>query len=246
MDYATYIDHLSTNGTAMAAVVARGLDRRVPTCPEWSVADLLLHAGKAFREITHIVRRGGTERPEPPDVSFPDALDPGQLTSWLRVGLDDLVDVLRSTDPEDAAYSWAGDHRAAFWARRMALETAVHRWDAENATGNAQAIDSDLGADGVEEMFDAHIPLDGTPYEGRRGSLHLHRTDGDGEWVVNLEPGALPFARRAHERCDVAARGTGSELVLLLWRRIAPADVEVFGDMGLLEEFWDYLKGPGE
>ena len=102
--------------------------------------------------------------------------------------------------------------------------------------GEVARIDSDLGADGVDELLEVVFPFqvrnsqDPLP----EGSLHLHRTDGDGEWLCRIDGGRL-VAERIHARGDVAVRGTGEQLDLLLWRRIGPDDVELFGDRSVLE-----------
>ena len=59
------------------------------------------------------------------------------------------------------------------------------------------------------------------------GSLHLHRTDGEGEWLAKNEGGALVVTRE-HAKGDAAVRGSGSDLLLWIWGR--GGEVEIFGD----------------
>ena len=66
------------------------------------------------------------------------------------------------------------------------------------------------------------------------GSVHLHATDTDGEWLV-IEAGDRLAFTRGHAKADAAARGTASDLLLLLWRRRGPGDVEVHGDAAVLD-----------
>ena len=47
-----------------------------------------------------------------------------------------------------------------FWARRMALEIAVHRYDGELAHGDATAIPDDLALDGIDEMLKVFLAGD--------------------------------------------------------------------------------------
>src|SRR5919106_3417272 len=132
MDKTRYLELLRGDGDALAIAASKDLHAHVPSCPEWDMAELVRHTGQVHRHKTAIVRHGGTEFPpglerEP----TPDADD--ELVGWYREGLDDLIGTLTSRDPETSAWSWAGDHRVAFWIRRMAQETAMHRWDAEAA-----------------------------------------------------------------------------------------------------------------
>ncbi|MGH3979312.1 MAG: maleylpyruvate isomerase N-terminal domain-containing protein [Pseudonocardiaceae bacterium] len=53
-----YETALETEGAAFAAVVRDAdLEQRVPTCPEWTVAQLAGHVGGAHRWVAEIVRR---------------------------------------------------------------------------------------------------------------------------------------------------------------------------------------------
>ena len=65
------------------------------------------------------------------------------------------------------------------------------------------------------------------------GSLHLHRTDGDGEWMVRTVDGVLQVTRE-HGKGDVAVRGTASDLNLFMWNRLRPG-LEYFGDTAVVE-----------
>jgi hypothetical protein len=113
----------------------------------------------------------------------------------------------------------------------MAQETAMHRRDATDGL-----IDADLAVDGIDEMlelFTPRIPED--RLAGLDGSIHLHATDTEGEWLVRLSPDGISF-EHGHAKGDAALRGTAQDLLLWTWNR-APVDdrFEVFGDVDLLE-----------
>src|SRR5262249_9741619 len=83
---------------------------------------------------------------------------------------------------------------ARFWHRRAAQETAVHRFDAQFAAGDAKPIDADLALDGIDEHLGfVAFGLAVKPVEGLSGSLHLHASDVEGEWVQQLAPDRLAF-----------------------------------------------------
>lgn len=65
------------------------------------------------------------------------------------------------------------------------------------------------------------------------GSLHLHRTDGDGEWLLTAVDDVLNVVHE-HAKGDAAARGTASDLALLVWNRRQPT-LEVFGNEAVLD-----------
>ena len=234
MEVADYVRHLRTDGQALAAAARRNLEAAVPSCPGWTVGDLVFHTGAVHREKTLIVERGLENQPE---WESPENLNDEHLVEWFEEGLEELAQVLEASDPNQPAWNWTSHapQIAAFWPRRMAHETSIHRWDAEAAVGAPNPIDSDVAADGVDEFLFVHMPEEEN-HPPLDATVHLHRTDGPGEWFVRLEASDVNVTKE-HKKGDVAVRAPASDLVLLLWRRIGPGDVEVLGDYGVAEKF---------
>ncbi|MEA2508159.1 MAG: hypothetical protein QOG21_241 [Actinomycetota bacterium] len=245
MNQLPYIDFVRDEGAALAAAAQRDMKARVPSCPEWNVSQLVEHTGYVHRDISERLRRKTIEMDPPLEIEDAPSEEAG-LLEWYGRGLNALEQLLRELPTDSPAWTWwPPDNTAGFWRRRMALETAVHRWDAENATGMAAAIDPELAADGVDEFLDIHMQEDGgEPYEGAEGTVHFHDTDGRGEWLLRLTKGETPEVRRGHERGTAAIRGKASDLLLFVWRRKQPSDYEVLGDEALVNSLWEYF-GPG-
>ena len=125
------------------------------------------------------------------------------LLDWYRAGLAEVVADLRAVDdPERPVYAFAPEHqRAGFWPRRMAHETTVHRVDAEQAVGlPVGPIEPALAVDGIDEMFSVFVPEfggDRSPGDGR--TVHLHATDGEGEWLIRFDEGEVVVERRPRQ-----------------------------------------------
>jgi uncharacterized protein (TIGR03083 family) len=236
-----YVGLLRSDGEALARAADGSLDRPVPSCPGWTVADLVTHTGQVHRARgIAVVRQADPTRRPAEDPTLPPR---GALLSWYREGLAEMVEVLAAADPEQPAWSWAGDNRVGFWQRRMAHETAVHRWDAEAAVDAPFPIaPTAFAADGVAEVLDVHVAsqVEDVPYDGPAGTVHVHATDADGEWIVQVAPGSY-HVRQGHEHGDVALRGPASDLDLVLWKRLPPGTVEVYGDAGLLDAFLAWI-----
>jgi uncharacterized protein (TIGR03083 family) len=212
-----YLAHLRADGEALVRAAEEQWDAAVPSCPGWTAGDVVAHTGEVHRHKIAVVRAGGTERPDVAPITPPPA---AEVRGWYREGLAELLHVL-SVDPERVTYSWAGDHRVAFWRRRMAHETLIHRWDAEAAIGDAAALDAELAADGVQEVLDIWLPRDDEP----SFAVRLEATDVDRTWTVGAGDAV------------VTARGSAGALDLLLWRRLGLDAVEVEGDGDALEAF---------
>jgi uncharacterized protein (TIGR03083 family) len=234
------------DGLALADAATRaGLDAPVPSCPEWSVADLVWHAGEVHDFWRTMVTEGW---PEPSPYVQPDRPGDEQLVAWYRDGVQRTVEELRAAEPDAEVWTWAPRGSNVSWVvRRMAQETAVHRWDAE-ATAAARGdepppIDTALAADGIDEFFEHFTDNAAEGAAPVGGTVHLHCTDAEGEWLVS-EPvaGGRLEVVAAHAKGDAAVRGTASDLLLLLWRRVDLDDVgrfEVFGDAAVAHRLVD-------
>ena len=234
MDYGDYISALRSNGKA-AAQAARDMpmETTVPSCPEWTLRDLAHHLGSHHRWVAGNLDqppdgKAFKRRAEPPaDEAIPD---------WLEAGAEMLATKLAATDPAKPCWTWVPfDDSVGFWARRTAHETAMHRWDAQNADGEADAVEPELAADGVDE----YLGILGA-FQGRRfpaaGSIHLHSTDTPGEWLVRLDADGIQLTRE-HAKGDVAVRGPASDVLLVLMGRKTMVAVDVFGEAPLFERF---------
>lgn len=221
----------------LAAIPDGQLDAPVPTCPGWTVTDLLAHVGRVHHRSLGLL--GGA-----PFVRL-DAWEPTpegpEAVAWSREVGPQLEVVLRQLDPSTPTQTWGGEAPAFFWIRRMAQETSLHRWDAERAFTTPTPIDPDIGVDGVDELLTQFLPrLPGdawaTVLAGEAAAtIHVHATDAHGEWTITITPEG-PTVTDEHGKGDVAVRGGGGDLDLLVWNRANPDDpgFECFGDTALL------------
>ncbi|WP_128092394.1 maleylpyruvate isomerase family mycothiol-dependent enzyme, partial [Streptomyces resistomycificus] len=108
--------------------------------------------GMVHRWATAFVAAGHTSYH--PDGGLPD-LDGTELLAWFREGHARLVDTLRSAAPDIECWHFLPAPSAlAFWARRQAHETTVHRVDAQSARGGAPTeIAAGFAVDGIEELL---------------------------------------------------------------------------------------------
>lgn len=199
---------------------------------------LLLHVGRVHRWVAEIVTTGATEmvKRSPADV----AAEPGAALAWYEEGLAGVVGALGNAGPDARVWNWFDRAPAPvqFWHRRMAQETAVHRWDGEAAdAAGASPIAAELAVDGIDEYLAmVNLWLARTPVAGFAGSLHLHATDVAGEWSLTLAPDHVEHTRE-HTKADAALRGSASDLLLWATNRKAcdAGGLEPFGDRAIIE-----------
>lgn len=243
MERARCISALRADSAALAEAARLGLDPRVPSCPDWSVADLVEHTGRVHRAVTRRVQRLEAERHPASDIPLPPRPD---LVRWFEEGAEALGRVLEAAQPDASVWNWSLQPQlASFWWRRMAQETAVHRWDAESAHGRQQPIAADVAVDGVDEFLDVFLPTDlaETPTTDLGGTVKLQSTDRPTSWLVTVRVGEL-LVRRDQEpttadRPLATVSAPASDLLLLLWRRVEPSSpgLETTGDAALLARF---------
>ena len=225
-----YLASLERDGAVLADAAEGNLDAAVPGCPGWDVDELVWHTGGVHYFWGTIAR---DHLQDPNQVERPQRPSRDEVISWYRTNLARTVDALRSTDPTTSVWTWTSEKDVAWIRRRMAHETAIHSWDALSATRTPPEIATAIAIDGIDEFLEFFVTEPGKVADA---SVHLHATDGDGEWFVEVKDGEL-HVRHEHAKGDVAVRGIASNLLLLLWGRIPEADVEVHGDRSALFRF---------
>jgi len=197
----------------------------VSACPGWNNADLYNHVNSVWHFAATQVLACNPEKPTRPETLDYDAGS-------------EIYETLASCDPHQPAWNWSPDLTCGFWIRRMVHETAIHRWDAENAIGKQAGIDSSISLDTLAEVIEVAMQfhVSGLVAEFPKGSLHVHCTDVEGEWLLTSSGSDLVVVRE-HAKADVAARGTAADLALWLWHRGEGEGVEFFGDQTLLDSW---------
>jgi uncharacterized protein (TIGR03083 family) len=248
MEIAQHIAALESDGGLLAGAAGRaGLAAPVPSCPGWRVADLLRHiryvhqwAAAHVREAPSQIIAGPLEAEllagGPPDAELLDA---------YRAGHQALAETLRSADPALACATFLpAPSPLAFWARRQAHETAIHRADAELAAGGTVTpFEPGFASDGIDELVTGFAPRKNQAGHATTRTLRLHATDTGDRWHVIIGPGGTQGQRGPGQAATVLS-GPASGLYLALWNRPGPdaAAVSSTGDPGALRLWQDTVQ----
>lgn len=235
--HGTYVHRLETENQAFADACARDLTADVPTCPGWTVRDLLAHQASFQAWITTIVTDRLLEPAAPTPIAAPHSND---AVDWYRSIGARLVMALRSSPADAHVWGVTNEQTVGAWARRQASDTSVHRWDAQNATGDAEPIAH--AADYISEMFEHLLPSlirrFGAPLPD--GTLALRSTDTTDTWTMTTVDDRITITPD-HPQADLTLSGAASDLLLALWNRPSNADTE--GDRDVLQQWRRAITG---
>jgi len=244
VEIAGFIDALRQDGEVLVDSSARaGWDTAVPTCPEWRVRDLVAHTGSVHRWAAGYLD-GRTERP-PIEICAPDDVD--ALAAWFRDGHRQLLNRLTTAPADLECWTFLpAPTPLAFWARRQAHETAIHRVDAESALGGrSREFTAQFATDGIDELLAGfHVRSRSRVRTEQPRSLLVQTTD-DGPdtgqpsaWLLHLSPEPLRVEQMTDTgsmSADCTISGSSPTVYRALWNRGGYEDLDVTGDPSLVE-----------
>lgn len=237
MDFAflsldAYGDGLGRAATVLRAnAAAAGLDAPVPTCPGWTVLDLVAHQGMVHRWATGHLR--GTPVADPAAIEQA-ARAEADVLGWFDEGATALLQAIVDApdDVDTPVFLRNAPASRLFWTRRQCHETTIHAVDALSARlGRAPRADETwlrppLALDGIDELLRGFLTR-------RRQGIHAAepmridvRPHGEERaWLVDVHPEqpvettVVDAATIAGAAADHELTGGAVELYLQLWNR---------------------------
>jgi uncharacterized protein (TIGR03083 family) len=226
MEYAAYVEQVRQDGQKLTTAAGDDLSIAVPTCPGWTMRDLVRHVAEVYEHKIACTELGHAPDPWPPE--WPAHRDPVEWFGDAHARL--LAMFARSGPSTPSATWWPADQTVGFWARRMAHETAVHRVDAESATGALTPVDAELALDGIDEILVLMLAGDWSedPDDAAQGQ-RVSISAGDRSWTVTMDRGAMGVAVGGGDG-DASVQGRPSDVLLWLWGRAPDELVARSGD----------------
>jgi uncharacterized protein (TIGR03083 family) len=230
----------------LAAVAsAPSLDVPVPTCPEWTLFDLVQHLGAGRRSWAATVAAGPAATAKVVWEGAPAApRDREALLDWMAASTQQLLDALREAGPDRGCWVGWGDSQSPATcgavARHQVQEIAVHTYDAQVTAGAPQPLLDEVALDGVEEFqFSCCATTSAWPHEP--AVVDYHASEGrswrlwlsaDGARIVRLPT----VAGEDLDAADASLLGTASELVLAFYGRIPVDSLKSDGDRRVFDQ----------
>ncbi|MGW6207793.1 maleylpyruvate isomerase family mycothiol-dependent enzyme [Streptomyces sp. NPDC055089] len=216
------------------------LDGRVPSCPDWSLRDLVEHVTEVQYFWAAAVAAGPSEKPPAPapapaPVPAGDT-SPADLLERSAAATRELVAALRAAGPGTGCWAWWGDSDVPMTsgavARHQVQEAAVHAFDAQLTTGTPQPVPGVVALDGIDEFIAiSHGTAGSWPHEPVR--IGLHAAEGE-SWVLDLTASGSHVVDGRPETAT-GLHGPASDLLLALHGRLSPGGLRIQGDRAVLE-----------
>lgn len=231
VEFDAYLEQVRQQADALrAAAVKAGPDADVPTAPGWNVLRLVGHIARVHSWV--VLSFDADPAGDPPAAAKPPQDWDTLLTYWDD-RLDAMLDGFRQRGPAAPAWTFGGVATTAWWARRQAHETAIHRLDAEHAM-HGDAVDHltfnpEFAADGIDEALTLMIAR--RPIEVS-GTVLFHAADAGRAWLVTATAGEPPLVEAATDfEADASVVGTADAVYRAVWGR--PSNAIVGGNAEL-------------
>ncbi|MFJ9629531.1 maleylpyruvate isomerase family mycothiol-dependent enzyme [Streptomyces sp. NPDC101175] len=250
LEFADLLRLIDERSTAFRAAVAAApdLDAQVPTCPDWTLLDLVQHLGTVHRRWAAIVAAGPADsRATPAPSEAP--RERAELIAWSAESTRQLLDALREFGPDRGCWTWWADSQSprtsGAVARHQVQEAMVHTYDAQITAGEPQPLSEEAAVDGVEEfLFTCCATTSAWPHD--LATVDYHATEGR-SWRLALSDAgatATPVPASAPIPAGTAyasARGTAGEIVLFLYGRTYVDSLKYDGERRLFDQLiaWD-------
>jgi uncharacterized protein (TIGR03083 family) len=241
------VEFLEQNSAFGELIRTGELSTPIPTCPGWSLDQLMRHVGRGDRWAAQIVadRVDGYLDPRTVENGKPPP-EPDAAIDWLHGGAQLLVDAIDDVGVETPVWTFLGSRPAYWWARRRLHEAAVHRADAALALGREYSLAPELAADGIGEWLERVAIVaarDDTPIPLQDGhTVALYATDPGvgvaGQWTIRADGGRISWSHGAEDG-TVVLRGGAVDLLLTLVRRVGleNTDIAVSGDASIWQNW---------
>lgn len=229
MDFLDLLRLIDERSAAFRVAVASApdLDVRVPTCPDWTLSDLVRHLGEGRRAWAATVAAGpdATAKAAAPQGDARAPREREALLSWLAESTQLLLDALREAGPDRRCWVWWGKSQSprtcGAVARHQLHEIAVHTYDAQLTVGAPEPLPEEVALDGVEEFLltlcTTTEPWPHEPavvdYRATEGRSWRNWLSGDGARVARSSTPGAPAA-------DASVEGPAGELVLAFYGRL--------------------------
>ncbi|MEU4195743.1 maleylpyruvate isomerase family mycothiol-dependent enzyme [Kribbella sp. NPDC026611] len=229
-----YLASVRSESGRLSEVARMGLDAAVPSCPGWTVDSVVQHVAQVYEHKIEVLRLGALPEEWPPDFSGRESL------TWYDEARVAIVEALEKAGTGLETWTFSPrDSTSAFWYRRMAHETTVHRIDVEQAHDVVTPIDPELALDGIDEVL---YPTIGGPWWEEGDTAYpvdatIRLTAAGRSWTVRADATSVDVQQGSAGDAAAEIFGEPAAVYLWLWGRVGDDAIETAGDAEVVRAF---------
>ena len=233
----------------------------VPSCPDWTLADLVEHVGATQQWVAALTEGRITD----PQAAFALTWEkapalPAASTDWLQGSADRAAAAFAGASSGTDLFDPSGDNDGlTFWRRRLFGEISVHRIDAALTLGRPYQLSAPLAGAAIDDWLDtisspgwaANVPGFADAMRGEGQTIAWVAEDVDRAWVLRRGDAPLTMTRERRAtvvETDVMVQGPAVDLLHVVSRR-RPLDDDttcrVTGDRAELVHLIDNMNWVG-
>ena len=215
------IDAIAISSARIANILTpENYGMKVPSCPEWTLLDLVIHVGQVQEFWSHNIREANAYAPWSGARTMPPS--DGDTSTWMRDQTKSLIDAISFSFEDSPCWTWWEEPRTAkAVSLHQVQEAEVHRWDAELAIGQPAPLPLEIASDGLTEFLHVHrFSIE----ELKLPHIQIEASDVEGVWYIN-----------ASAKHAVTVRATASDLVLFLYGRLSTEALIIEGNPEAIE-----------
>jgi uncharacterized protein (TIGR03083 family) len=256
MDDRDRIDAIRTFGSAFAAAAREaGPDLVIPTCPEWTMSDLLDHvayeyAGWYYYNLTHDPAGSDLVQAFAAAPPYPEVFD--DQVDYLEHHAARFADRAAAVDLDADVWAFGSVEPARWWLRQAVMEVGMHTWDATAAVDHPSTLTPAVAVETVDQF------VVGMTWEHRQWvseawpefapgavelpteSFGLRTSDTGDSWLVHGHDGRV-VAEAGGAEAGAAVRAPAEALARWVWGR--PAEVSLDGEPDLVAVWASVIVG---
>jgi uncharacterized protein (TIGR03083 family) len=217
------VDAIAISSARIANILTpENYGMKVPSCPEWTLLDLVIHVGQVQEFWSNNIREANADARWSRELTMPES--DGDASTWMRNRTKSLIDAINFTSDDAPCWTWWKEPRTAkAVSRHQVQEAEVHRWDAELTIGQPKPLPLEIAIDGLTEYLFVHrFAIE----DLKLPHIQFEATDTVGNWHIN-----------AISDPAVTARGTASDLALFLNGRLSTESLTIKGNPEGLQRF---------
>lgn len=227
MHIVNHVEKIARSSARIAELITtENYEIKVPSCPEWTLLDLVTHIGQVQEFWSHCIREGNIHAHWQGEVKGADSHH--DAAEHLRYQTKLLIDAIQITPATAPCWTWwEKPQTVSAVARHQVQEAEIHRWDAELTVAEPSPIPLEIAVDSISEFLQVRRS---TIEKLKLPHIQLKASEVNSEW--HLGDSATGNTRMV---------GLASDLILFLTGRCPIEKFEVSGDSDALKRFFDAL-----